>query len=381
MNIVVGIFIGLIVLVFLVVVHELGHAIAARRNGVGVEEFGIGFPPRAWARKLKNGVLFTLNWLPIGGFVRLQGEYDSASEPGDYGAATFWQKTKIILAGVLINWVVAAVILSVLAVTGLPKVIPNQFTVPSDTRIVSAPVEVVAVSDGTPAEKIGLKTGDQILEFAGSSLDNSENLAELTAQHKGQTVNVKISSAAGVEDKTVTLRDDSSDGKGYLGASFGQRSFSHSTWSAPIVGVAVTGQMTGATFAGIGSMFGNLAKGLVQKVNFNSEVRDQGSESIKQAGEGVAGPVSIIGVLFPAAEKAGITQLALLTAIISLSLAVVNVLPIPALDGGRWYTMAIFKLLRKKLTKSREEIIQTVGFLVILGLIVLVTVVDIGRLM
>ena len=83
-----GVIIGLIILVLLVVVHELGHAIVAKRNGVVVEEFGIGFPPRAWARKLKNGVLFSLNWLPIGGFVKLQGEHDSASGKGDYGAAT-----------------------------------------------------------------------------------------------------------------------------------------------------------------------------------------------------------------------------------------------------------------------------------------------------
>ena len=107
-----GIIIGLIVLVLLVVIHELGHAIAARRNGVVVEEFGIGFPPKAWAKKLKNGVLFSINWLPLGGFVKLQGENDAASKKGDYGAATFWQKTKILFAGVVVNWL-AAVVLAV----------------------------------------------------------------------------------------------------------------------------------------------------------------------------------------------------------------------------------------------------------------------------
>ena len=127
---VIGIIVGLIVLVFLVAAHELGHAIVAKRNGVVVEEFGIGFPPRAWAKKLKNGVLFTLNWLPLGGFVRLQGENDSASKKGDYGAATFWQKTKILFAGVAVNWLIAVVLLSALAVTGLPKIVSNQFSVP-----------------------------------------------------------------------------------------------------------------------------------------------------------------------------------------------------------------------------------------------------------
>ena len=100
MDLLLGIIVGLIILVFLVVVHELGHGIIARRNGVVVEEFGIGFPPKAWAKKIKKSilgknVLFTLNWLPLGGFVKLQGENDAASRKGDYGAASFWVKTKI----------------------------------------------------------------------------------------------------------------------------------------------------------------------------------------------------------------------------------------------------------------------------------------------
>ena len=99
LNFVLSILIGIFLLVLLVVVHELGHAIAARRNGVVVEEFGIGFPPRAWSKKLHNGVLFTLNWLPLGGFVKLQGEHDAANKKGDelgscsadlYGPRAVW---------------------------------------------------------------------------------------------------------------------------------------------------------------------------------------------------------------------------------------------------------------------------------------------------
>ena len=126
MELFLGILLGLLVLVVLVVLHELGHAIVAKRNGVVVEEFGIGFPPRGWSRKLKNGVLFSLNWLPLGGFVKLKGEYDSAKGKGTYGQASYWIKTKILLAGVAINWITAALLFAVISLWGLPKILPDQ---------------------------------------------------------------------------------------------------------------------------------------------------------------------------------------------------------------------------------------------------------------
>jgi regulator of sigma E protease len=148
-----SVIVGLFVLIFLVVVHELGHAIAARRNGVVVEEFGIGFPPKAWGKKLKNGVLFTINWLPLGGFVKLQGEHDAAEKKGDYGAASFWVKTKILLAGVMINWLTAVVIFTVLALVGLPKIIPNQFMITSDSKLTVEPVSIDKVVEGSPPKR------------------------------------------------------------------------------------------------------------------------------------------------------------------------------------------------------------------------------------
>jgi regulator of sigma E protease len=122
----VGIIVGLLILVLLVVVHELGHGIVAHRNGVKVEEFGVGFPPKAWAKKVASSVLgkdvlFSLNWLPLGGFVRLQGEHDSATKKGDYGAASYWVKTKILLAGVVMNWIIAALLITALAFLGFGK--------------------------------------------------------------------------------------------------------------------------------------------------------------------------------------------------------------------------------------------------------------------
>lgn len=380
MELIFGILIGVIILVALVSVHEFGHAIAARRNGVVVEEFGIGFPPRAWAKKLKNGVLFSLNWLPLGGFVKLQGEHDAANKKGDYGAASFWQKTKILLAGVFVNWLVAAVLLTVLAVTGLPKIVDNQFTVHGDTTTILKPVEVAAVSKDSPAEKAGLKVGDQILRFAGESVPNPQTLTSRTKELKGQTIEV-VYSRAGMESTTsVALRADNQDGKGFLGVGSGQREEVKATWSAPIVGVVTTGQFTLVTLQGLGDLVVNTVRGIVLQFSGDPQSRAQATADLSAASNSVAGPIGILGTIFPAAEQAGATQLVLLTAIISLTLAVMNVLPIPALDGGRWFTMALFRLFKKSLTKEREEKIQGTGFLILMLLVVVVTVADVAKL-
>lgn len=378
MELIFGVAVGLIILVILVVVHELGHAIAARRNGVVVEEFGIGFPPRAWKKKLKNGVLFTLNWLPLGGFVKLQGEHDAADAKGDYGAATFWQKTRILLAGVMINWLVAALLFTILALTGLPKALPDQFTIPSDTTMVRQPVEITALTPHYPAEQAGLKSGDTIVRFAGVEVPTAERLIELTKERRGQTV-VVIYNREGVEHTTTaTLRSDETGP--ILGAGLGQRELIKTSWSAPIVGVVTAGQFTWSTLQGLGGLVVNLSEGLVSQLSPDSATRQQGSQELKMVGDSVAGPVGILGSIFPAASAAGPTQLVFLTAVISLTLAVMNALPIPALDGGRWTVMALFKLFRRKLTKEREEKIQTVGFLILIGLIILVTITDVTKL-
>lgn len=380
MELIFGILVGLIVLVLLVTIHELGHAIAARRNGVVVEEFGIGFPPRAWAKKLKNGVLFTLNWLPLGGFVKLQGEHDAASGKGDYGAATFWQKTKILLAGVLMNWVVAAVLLTVLAWTGLPKILDNQFSIAADTISVKEPVEVATVAKGSPAEKAGMKVGDQILRFAGEPIPTPLVLTEKTKENRGKKVEV-IYSRGGVEASTdVSLRADNDDNKGYLGLGSGQREQIKASWSAPIVGVVTTGQFTLVTLQGLGDLVVNTVKGIVLQFSPDQSVREEAGKNLEMASGSVAGPVGILGTIFPAAEQAGLTQLIFLSAIISLTLAVMNVLPIPALDGGRWFTMAVFKLLRKPLTKEKEEQIQGTGFMILMLLVIVITVADVAKL-
>lgn len=390
MELLIGIITGLVILVFLVAIHELGHAIAAMKSGVVVEEFGIGFPPRAWSKKLKNGVLFSLNWLPLGGFVKLQGEHDAATGAGDYGAASFWQKTKILLAGVVMNWVIAALLLTVLAWTGLPKVLPNQFSVPSDTTMVKKPVEIAEIVPGSPADKAGLKVGDTLLRFAGEPVPSADSLVNQTEQHKGKEVEIIYGRNHQERLAHVQLNADNSGNKGYLGVGPIQREQLRVTWSGPIVGVVTTGQFSWATLVGVKDLAVNTARGVsltavdtfkqaILRVKPDSHSRAQASQDLSQAAGSVTGPIGILGIIFPAAEQAGMTELVFLTAIISLTLAVMNILPIPALDGGRWFTMAVYRLLRRPLTKEREEAIQGAGFMALMILVVIVTIADVAK--
>lgn len=379
MDVFFGVMAGIIILVLLVIAHELGHAIIARRNGVVVEEFGVGFPPVAWKKKLKNGVLLSINWLPLGGFVKLQGEHDAADKKGDYGAASFAGKTKILFAGVAVNWLISVILITILAWTGLPIFMPNQFNVERDTTAINQPVEIVTITKDHPAEKAGLKPGDKILKLAGQDITTVDRLVELTKENKGKVVDI-LYSRNGIKN-TISVKLSSDSRGGYLGAGPGQRQLIRATWSAPIVGIATTAQLTGYSLQNIGELLGNTISGFVSQFSFDAKIREQASVELKQVGDNVAGPIGILGTIFPSAQKSGLTQLTLLTAIISLSLAVMNALPIPALDGGRWFTIVIFKLSKKKLTREREEKIQTVGFMVLMGLVILVTLSDVVKLL
>ncbi len=384
MEIVWGIIIGVIVLMVLVVAHELGHALVARRYGTEVEEFGVGFPPRAFARKVKKSFLgkdvtYSYNWLPLGGFVKLKGEHDTDTEEGDYGRMTFWQKTQVLLAGVVVNWLLAVLLVTVLAWVGLPKILPDQFSVPSDTQTIASPVRLGTIAPGMPGAKAGLKTGDEIVSFAGQPISTPVQLTELAADHKGQTVVLVYTRDGEARSVDVSLRADNSDKKGYLGAGLGQQQLIRATWSAPIVGVGTTTQMTVVTIKGIGELLWNGITGLLMKVVPNGAVQERANTQLATVGASVAGPLSIFGILFPAAEQAGPAYVLMMAAIISLTLAVMNALPIPALDGGRWFVMALYRLRKKPLTKEAEEKIHGIGFMTLMVLMILVTIADVGK--
>ncbi len=433
MDIFVGVIVGLIVLMVLVVAHEFGHFLAARRNGVRVLEFGIGFPPKAMAWKynakqrkwiriprsewnknsitktvgvtkneqatssdtskdnhklIEDGLIFSINWLPIGGFCQMDGESAEDTRKGTFGHASFLAKTKILFAGVAMNWLVAIIILTILAWTGMPQFLENQFTIDADTRTRLAPVEVVSVLEGSPAEKAGFQAGDKIIAVNGGTVEWSSQIKEYNSAHAGEEVSYLVSDSCEelyTCDKENSVRElkvklNPEDSEYLLGVSMeSSQSLSYSTWSAPLVGIGLSAQMTGETYKGLGEMLWNLISGVGAQFSFDGEVRESGRESISTVGDSVSGPVGIVGVLFPSFTAAGPTNLAFLAALISISLACMNVLPIPALDGGRWLLIAIYKLRHKKLTKATEEKIVARAFMILLALLAVVTILDISR--
>jgi regulator of sigma E protease len=394
---------GILLFISLVVVHEYGHFIAARRNGVQPEEFGIFFPPALYRRKTKEGWVFSINALPLGGFVKLKGEHDSDVEKGSFGAATLWGKTKIMAAGVLMNLLVALALLTLLAIVGMPKIVPNQFTVKSDTKIASQKVLIGTVEKGSPADKAGLKSQDVLTAIGTpghkpSTVTNSESLPNITKKYAGDKVNVyyvrnghqSVSTTTLLSVQTVTASQKKYEKelnstkldcasvtppKGYLGISPTDYTLQKSGWSAPVTAVGLSTQVTALTFQGLGHAIGGLGSLIAGAVTGNNTARSNGQCN---ATSQLAGPVGIF-VILKDGSHLGLQFMLFIIAIISLTLAIMNILPIPALDGGRLWITLFSHAFRRPLSARREELINAAGFIFLICLIILITIVDVQR--
>ncbi len=370
--------VGFLLIILLVIVHEAGHFFAARRAGIVVEEFGIGFPPRAKILGKKNGTTYTLNWLPLGGFVKLKGEHDADKTPGSFGATKLTDKVKVMMAGVVINFLVAYLMFTFIALVGMPKLVDNQFTVASDNRIVKQEVLAGYVEPSSPAQKAGLQNKDRIISIIENG--NCSDCQEFTFNKSGD-LGVATKALAGKAVAITILRDgkqhklqaylrnnkevEASKGtanqKGYLGVIPDNYIVQRATWSAPIVGAGVTAQFTRLTFDGLGSIVTGLFHG-----------------DTKAATQQVSGIVGIGYVLSDSSFLGSIFML-MVVAVISLSLAIINLLPIPALDGGRVFVTLLYRVIKKPLTKTAEERIHGTGFALLMVLFVLITVLDVQR--
>lgn len=363
---------GIIMFIGLVVVHEFGHFVVARRNGVEVEEFGIGFPPLFWKKRVhsKRGDFdFTLNALPLGGFVKLKGENDADTAKGSFGAASLPAKVKIMVAGVAMNLVTAFVLLTLVALAGMPKLLDDQFAVASDTKVVKEQLLVGYVEPGSPAEQAGLQVRDQLKSVNGQAVTSAEDLPDLTKKLAGQSVDIGYLRDGEEKSATAQLRTveeveaskKTDDPKGHIGIGPSEYVVRRSTWSSPIVAAGLIEQFTTETFKGLGSALANLFRG-------------EGGKASEQ----VAGPVGIF-VILKDGSLLGYQFVLLIIAIISLTLAIMNVLPIPALDGGRLFVTLLFRGVKKPLTKKTEDLIHGTGFALLMMLFLVITVVDVRR--
>lgn len=392
--------VGILLFIGLVVVHEWGHFIVARRNGVVAEEFGIFFPPRLWSKRVKvkkdsgkhsstkQDWTFSINALPLGGFVKLKGEHDSDTEPGSFGAASTWAKAKIMAAGVFMNLIVAIFLLMILAWLGMPKLVDNQFTVKSDTKIIKNEVLANYIEPGSPAAKAGLKPNDHIVSIepvssAPHKLKSADALRATTDRYAGEKVRLVYEHKGDRHQSVITLRTDkvvkasqnTNDPKGHLGVVPTEYTMQRSTWSAPIVAAGLTGQFTALTFQGLGHALAGLGGIISGAVTGNTTAREHAQT---EASSQVAGPVGIF-VILKDGTLLGFQFMLFIIAVISLTLAIMNILPIPALDGGRLWLMLVSRAVKRPLSPKNEELINAAGFTFLMALIILITIVDVRR--
>lgn len=361
----------LLLLSGLVLIHEFGHFLAARIFGVSVEEFGIGIPPRAKSLFRNKETEFTLNWLPLGGFVRLKGEErpESSNKITKYSkqnshfyAKSRWQRAIILSSGVVFNLLFGILLFSlVFSFTGVPRVVGER-------------VVVASVASGSPADISGIKPGDVMVRLGGVPIDDVSGFISSIDSKRGSVVRLYVGSLeqdGTLKDTTrevsVIPREKPPEGEGALGVSIANievYEYDHKPWYlAPFYGVVVGTKE--AYFWGkavVTSLVGMLA-GLFSGV----------------APVGVSGPVGIYKIS-QEVQRAGVLAFLRFSAILSINLGIFNLLPIPALDGGRLLFLVFEKIFGVKRIGKIERWIHGVGFMFLIGLLILVTWQDILRL-
>ncbi|MGE5426209.1 MAG: RIP metalloprotease RseP [Bacillota bacterium] len=370
------------VLSVLVFGHEFGHFWTARKLGAKAEEFGFGFPPRAigfykdvsghWRRFTGSkpleelpagqepaGTVYSLNWLPIGGFVRIKGENgEGKQDPDSFASKSLGRRAIILSAGVAMNIILAAFLLSIGYMIGMPQALEDAG--PS-ARITKAEVVIVDVVADSPADKAGLKSGDIIASVGGSSVDSHSRLQELVAERGGQETEFLIISGKEQREATITPVTLESTGKPGIGVSvYASGTVRYPFFMAIWQGIRTTVLM----FWAIIVAFWGLIRGLFMGMG---------------AGGQVAGPVGI-ATLTGQVASLGFAYLLQFMALLSLNLALINILPFPALDGGRLFFLLIERFIGKPVRQSVEALIHTIGFWLLILLIIFVTYKDIVRL-
>lgn len=365
-----SIIIFLIILSALIIVHELGHFLTARFFGIRVDEFGLGFPPRAKKLFVWKGTPFTLNWLPFGGFVKIFGENPGAEDGADseQSESSFQSKNRAIQAAVLVagvagNFIFAWFLISVGFITGLPA--PAGLSVP-----VENPRTVITlVLPGSPAEEAGLKSGDAIISLTrGEDFIPADSLSIVSPE--AATNFIALST-----DPITFLIERGSE--------------TYERVAIPATGIIADRPAIGISMDSIGIAKLSPPQALWYGLKTTSELTILTGKAIigfiseafrgKADLSGVTGPVGIVGMVGDVREL-GFSYLLTFTALISINLCIINLLPFPALDGGRLVFVAIESITRRSTPQRFFNLTNTVGFLLLILLMILITVQDIRNI-
>lgn len=352
----------ILILSVLVLIHEFGHFILAKRFGIKVEEFGFGFPPRVFGKKIGE-TLYSINLLPVGGFVKLYGEdaagggsvkgnKDGGIKGQDLKRAFFarpsWQRASIVVAGVVMNFLLAVVLISYLFAT-------QGVAVPSKN------VRIVEVLKDGPSYVAGVKNNDVILSINSKMVEKNEDFINETNAHLGEAVVLKLKRGEKVIAITLIPRREHPKGEGPLGVAITNIETKKYSWyEAPFFGTVEAVNFSYLIGKGLFDMLLNLVLH-------------------GQKPTGIAGPVGV-AQLTGQAVSYGLNATLWFMALLSLNLAVLNVLPIPALDGGRLFFIVIEMVTRKKVNQKYEAYTHAIGLVVLLSLILLITIFDVVRI-
>jgi len=340
------------ILGLLVLVHEVGHFVTARLFRVRVLEFGVGFPPRARVLRDKGETIYTLNWLPIGGFVKLEGEDgDEADDPRSFAAQPLWKKLVILLAGVVMNLVLAFVIFTGIVLTGDPAV----------------GWQVGVVEAGSPAAAAGIQVGDVIERVDGEyfgPFGPGDVIGEIRSK-AGTTVVVTVRRDGTAIDLSATLRSqaDVDAGKGALGVG-GLRGRINRVEYEPLAAIGVGAERTYAATRLVVDGVGQLIEGIIQRPTTPPQA---------------LGPIGIAAGIGDVFFALGPTITLYLAGLLSANLAVVNILPFPPLDGGRMLMLVLKRFVGERLSLRAERLTYVVGFAMLLLFLVWITAFDIAR--
>lgn len=375
LSLIVSIAIFILVLSFLVIIHELGHFFAAKYAGIEVKEFGIGYPPKAI--KLFNwmGTDFTLNWIPFGGFVRMEGEEaepeqrNKQKKSGQFYAASVSHRLLVVLAGAAVNFVFGILAFAaIFSFIGIPEAV-------SDARI-------GYVSPGSPAEKAGVPTNVSVLGFKLPDVSNmvvtptTDDVIAFVNQHKGQEVTLLTSGTCDrnvcqdiVQSYQVYLRsvEETPAQEGSLGLAFDPVIFTHYPWwEMPWRSTKYGLEQSLSLGAEIFKALSKLGGDLVQRGQLSSEL---------------AGPVGIVHQAHSAGIlNQGFVMVLSFAAMLSINLAIMNILPIPPLDGGKAVFTLLEAVIARKYLYKLEYWFSYGGYFLLMLLIIFITVRDVVRL-